>query len=354
MNHTVMIPVILAGGKGERFWPLSRQQRPKQFLSLDGSGRSLLQATADRLLNISGGWQNLWVVSRGDLIDALREQLPDLPPENLLLEPEGRDTAPAVAWSTWEIVQRYGEDAVIGFFPADHWIDQPEVFEQTLTAASELAKEKRAIVTLGVKPGYAATGYGYIEQGEAVGEFGGLPAYQVSRFTEKPDLATAEEFLATGRFSWNSGMFIFRGGVVLDELRQYAPEIVNPIAEKGVAGYGEVPKKSIDYALMEKTKLAYVLPVDFGWDDLGDWNAIARLLQGDKPNVELAQHLGLDTTGSLFYATGEDDLIVTIGLENMVVVRDGNVTLIVKKDRTQEIKQVLKKLQDHPKFSQEC
>lgn len=349
-----MIPVILAGGKGERFWPLSRQQRPKQFLSLDGSGRSLLQATADRLLNISGGWQNLWVVSRGDLIDALREQLPDLPPENLLLEPEGRDTAPAVAWSTWEIVQRYGEDAAIGFFPADHWIDKPEVFEQTLTAASELAKEKRAIVTLGVKPGYAATGYGYIEQGEAVGEFGGLPAYQVSRFTEKPDLATAEEFLATGRFSWNSGMFIFRGGVVLDELRQYAPEIVNPIAEKGVAGYGQVPKKSIDYALMEKTKLAYVLPVDFGWDDLGDWNAIARLLQGDKPNVELAQHLGLDTTGSLFYATGEDDLIVTIGLEDMVVVRDGKVTLIVKKDRTQEIKQVLKKLQDHPKFSQEC
>ncbi len=349
-----MIPVILAGGKGERFWPLSRQQRPKQFLSLDGSGRSLLQATADRLLDISGGWQNLWVVSRGDLIDALREQLPDLPPENLLLEPEGRDTAPAVAWSTWEIVQRYGEDAAIGFFPADHWIDKPEVFEQTLTAASELAREKRAIVTLGVKPGYAATGYGYIEQGEAVGEFGGLPAYQVSRFTEKPDLATAEEFLATGRFSWNSGMFIFRGGVVLDELRQYAPEIVNPIASKGVAGYGEVPKKSIDYALMEKTKLAYVLPVDFGWDDLGDWNAIARLLQGDKPNVELAQHLGLDTTGSLFYATGEDDLIVTIGLEDMVVVRDGKVTLIVKKDRTQEIKQVLKKLQDHPKFSQEC
>lgn len=349
-----MIPVILAGGKGERFWPLSRQQRPKQFLSLDGSGRSLLQATADRLLNISGGWQNLWVVSRGDLIAPLREQLPELPPENLLLEPEGRDTGPAVAWSTWEIVQRYGEEAVIGFFPADHWIDQPAVFKQTLTAASQLAKEKPAIVTLGVKPGYAATGYGYIEQGEPVGEFGGLPAYQVSRFTEKPDLPTAEAFLATGRFSWNSGMFIFRGGVVLAELRQYAPEIVNPIAAKGVAGYGEVPKKSIDYALMEKTKLAYVLPVDFGWDDLGDWNAIARLLQGDKPNLELAQHIGLDTTGCLFYATDQEDLIVTIGLENLVVVRDRHITLIVHKNRTQDIKQVLKKLQENPKFSQEC
>lgn len=354
MNHTAMIPVILAGGMGERFWPLSRKQRPKQFLSLDGSGKSLLQATADRLLNISGGWENLWVISRGDLIDALQEQLPQLPADNLLLEPEGRDTAPAVVWSILEIVKRYGEDATIGFFPADHWIDKPEVFEQTLQAASDLAREKPAIVTLGVKPGYAATGYGYIEQGKPAGEFGQLPAYQVSRFTEKPDRATAEEFLATGGFSWNSGMFVFRGGVVLQELKQYAPEIVTPIAEKGVAGYAEVPKKSIDYALMEKTQLAYVLPVDFGWDDLGDWNAIARLLQGEKPNVELAQHLGLDTTGSILYATGEDDLIVTIGMEDVVVVRDGNVTLIVKKERTQEIKQVLKQLQDDPKFRQEC
>jgi mannose-1-phosphate guanylyltransferase len=354
MKHTEMIPVILAGGKGERFWPLSRKQRPKQFLSLDGSGKSLLQATADRLLNISGGWENLWVVSRGDLIDALQEQLPQLPAENLLLEPEGRDTAPAVAWSTLEIVRRYGEDAVIGFFPADHWIDKPEVFEQTLQAARDLARQKPAIVTLGVKPGYAATGYGYIEQGQPAGEYGQLPAYQVSRFTEKPDRPKAEEFLATGRFNWNSGMFVFRGGVVLKELKQYAPEIVTPIAEKGVAGYAEVPKKSIDYALMEKTKLAYVLPVDFGWDDLGDWNAIARLLQGDKPNVELAQHLGLDTTGSIFYATGKDDLIVTIGMDDVVVVRDRNVTLIVKKERTQEIKQILKQLQDHPKYSEEC
>jgi mannose-1-phosphate guanylyltransferase len=141
-------------------------------------------------------------------------------------------------------------------------------------------------------------------------------------------------------------MFIFRAGVVLDELRTHAPEIMSALEEKGVAAYPELAKKSIDYALMEKTQLAYVLPASFGWDDLGDWNAIERLLKGDAKNVELARHVGLDTQGAILYATGEDEVIVTIGLEDVVVVRDRNVTLIVKKDRTQEIKQVVKMLQE--------
>lgn len=339
-----MIPVILAGGKGERFWPLSRKHRPKQFLSLDGSGKSLLQATADRLLGLAGGWDGLWVVTSEQLAAGVQEQLPQIPSANLLAEPEGRDTAPAVAWTAVEVAKRYGEDAVVGFFPADHWIGEPEVFVRTLEAAAELAVSRDAIATLGVKPSYASTGYGYIEQGEEIGVFGGFPAYRVARFTEKPDRTTAEEFLATGRFSWNGGIFVFRVGVVLAELRRYQPQLIAALEAKGAAAYGELPKISIDYALMEKTEKACVLPVEFGWDDLGDWNAIARLLQGDRPNVELANHVSLDTKGGIFYATDEDDLIVTIGLEDVVVVRDGNVTLIVKKERTQEIKQVLKVL----------
>jgi mannose-1-phosphate guanylyltransferase len=176
--------------------------------------------------------------------------------------------------------------------------------------------------------------------------------YQVTRFTEKPDRETAEQFLATGRFSWNSGMFIFRAGVVLNELRTYAPEIIGPLEEKGVEAYHQLPKKSVDYALMEKTQLAYVLPASFGWDDLGDWNAIERLLKGDAANVELAKHVGMDTKGAILYASDNDEVIVTIGLEDVVVVRDRNVTLIVKKDRTQEIKQVVKALQDDPKLQE--
>ncbi len=346
-----MIPVILAGGKGERFWPLSRRHRPKQFLSLDGSGKSLLQATADRLLPITTGWDGLWVVTSSLLSDGVQEQLPELPTENLLAEPEGRDTAPAVAWTVIEIVRRYGEDAIVAFFPADHWIKEPEKFHQTLAAAAKLAKEKEAIVTLGVKPTYASTGYGYIEQGDtAVGE-GEFPAYPVARFTEKPDLETAQQFLETGRFSWNGGIFVFRAGVMLQEFRTYAPELVTALETKGVEAYPELNKISLDYAVMEKTQKAYVIPVDFGWDDLGDWNSLERLSGNGKPNVELLKHVGHDTTGAILYGSDED-VVVTIGIEDVVVVRDGNVTLIVKKDRTQEIKQMLKKLADDPQLNQ--
>ena len=348
---TCLIPVILAGGKGERFWPLSRKHHPKQFLSLDGSGKSLLQATADRLLPLAEDWENLWVVTSSLLAEGVQKQLPSLPVNNLLAEPEGRDTAPAVAWTTLEIAKRYGNDAVVGFFPADPWIGDQQGFVDTLRAATELAATTDAIATLGVKPSYPSTGYGYIEQGEPTGTFGNLPVYQVNRFTEKPNRETAEEFLSTGRFSWNSGMFIFRAGVVLEELRTHAPEIMTMLEELGTAAYSQLPKISIDYALMEKTKLAYVLPADFGWDDLGDWNAIERLLKGDTPNVEIGNHVGLDTQGALIYANGDEDVVVTIGLEDVVIVRDRNVTLIVKKDRTQEIKQVLKLLQSNPKFT---
>ncbi|MBD2447037.1 mannose-1-phosphate guanylyltransferase [Nostoc sp. FACHB-152] len=351
MNSS-LFPVILAGGKGERFWPLSRKDRPKQFLSLDGSSRSLLQATADRLLPLADGWNSLWVITSSQIAEGVRQQLPELPSPNLLIEIEGRDTAAAVAWTSLEIKKRYGEDAVIGFFPADHWIADQKAFSNTLKAATQLATSTAAIVTLGIKPTFPSTGYGYIEQGEKMGNFNELPAYHVNRFTEKPNRELAETFLSTGRFSWNSGMFVFRAGVVLEELHTHAPEIIEPLEQYGPEVYPQLPKKSIDYALMEKTNLAYVMPVDFGWDDLGDWNAIERLLKKEEtPNVELATHVGLDTQGSILYASNPEDVIVTIGLEDVVIVRDRNVTLIVNKERTQEIKQVLKILQDDPRFS---
>ncbi|KYC35239.1 mannose-1-phosphate guanylyltransferase [Scytonema hofmannii PCC 7110] len=347
-----LIPVILAGGKGERFWPLSRQNRPKQFLNLDGSNRSLLQATADRLLPLAGGWENLWVITSSQIARGVLEQLPELPSDNLLVELQGRDTAAAVAWTSLEIKNRYGEDAIIGFFPADHWIADKEAFANTIDAASQLAASYSAIVTMGIKPTFPSTGYGYIEQGEIIDSFKDLPAYHVNRFTEKPDHQTAENFLSTGRFSWNSGMFVFRAGVVLKELHIHSPEIIEPLEKHGPNIYPQLPKKSIDYALMEKTGLAYVIPAEFGWDDLGDWNAIERLLKKeDTPNVELATHVGLDTQGAILYSSNPEDVIVTIGLDDVVIVRDRNVTLIVRKDRTQEIKQVLKTLQSDPRFT---
>ncbi len=346
---TTLIPIILAGGKGKRFWPLSRRKRPKQFLCLDGSGQSLLQATATRLLPLAGDWHKLWVVTSALIAEGVREQLPELPPENLLIEPEGKDTAPAVAWATLEASQ--GHDSTpLGFFPADHWIGDNQAYLQTLQAASSLAAKEEAIVTLGIKPNYPATGYGYIEQGEAKGKFGGLPAYKVSRFTEKPNQETATSFIKTGGYSWNSGMFIFRSEVVLQELAIHAREMLQLLQAKGKQAYGELEKKSIDYALMEKTQLAYVLPANFGWDDLGDWNSLERLLTKDGDNIALANHVGKDTKGAIIYNSDGEETIVTIGLEDVVIVRDGNVTLVANKNRTQEIKQVLKQLQQEPKF----
>lgn len=323
-----------------------------------------MQATADRLLPIAGGWENLWVITASHLEAGCREQLPEMPADNLLVEPEGRDTAAAVAWTTIEIAKRYGEEAVIGFFPADHWVDRPDRFEATLKAAAQLATERRAIVTLGIQPNYPSTGYGYIEQGESIGsvcvdlEASGLEAFTVSRFTEKPDRETAEAFLASGRYSWNGGIFVFRAGVALAELKTYVPQLIEQLETHGVEIYPTLEKISIDYALMEKTELAYVLPVTFGWDDLGDWNAIERLMKlqaqtadgTELDNVELATHIGHETHGSIFYASDADEVIVTIGLDDVVVVRDGNATLIVKKERTQEIKQVLTTLKSDPKF----
>ena len=340
------VPVILAGGKGERFWPLSRKHRPKQFLCLDGSGESLIQATANRLLPIVGSWDDIWVITSKLLETGVQEQLPSLPAQNLLAEPEGRDTAAAVAWASLEVAKRYGDDVVIGFFPADAWIKDVDAFAKTIGAAVALADTTDAIVTLGITPTFPSIGYGYIQQGADSGDYGQLKTYRVDRFTEKPDLATAKEFIASGDYTWNSGIFIFQAKTAIGELKLYAPELMQLLIDKGVSIYPTLPKISIDYALMEKTKLTHVIPADFGWDDLGDWNAIERLLKGDNINVELANHVCIDTQGSVLYASNPDEVVVTIGLEDVVVVRDGDVTLIVAKDRTQEIKQVVNKIKE--------
>jgi mannose-1-phosphate guanylyltransferase len=341
------VPVILAGGKGERFWPLSRKHRPKQFLCLDGSGESLMQATATRLLPIVGGWEDIWVITSGMLAAGVEEQLPDLPADNLLVEPEGRDTAAAVAWASLEVAKRYGEDVTIGFFPADHWIGDVKAFAQTLASAVELAQTQQAIVTLGITPTFPSTGYGYIQQGKSSGEYQQLQTYRVDRFAEKPDTAKAESFIASGDYTWNSGIFIFPAKVAISELEIYSPELMQQLAAQGVSGYATLPKISIDYALMEKTKLTHVIPAEFGWDDLGDWNAIERLMKGDNINVELANHVCIDTQGAVLYASNPDEVVVTIGLEDVVVVRDGDVTLIVAKHRTQEIKQIVNKIKEN-------
>lgn len=346
MYNNKLTPVILAGGKGERFWPLSRLKHPKQFLSLDGSGESLLQTTANRLLKLADGWENLFIITSELLAEGVQRQLPLLPPENILVEPMPKDTAPAVTWASLEIQSRYGEGVIAGFFPADHYIGNQEQFEKIITIATKYAQEKQGIITLGIKPDYPATGYGYIEQGEIQGKIEDIACYHVTRFTEKPDEKTAEEFIATNRYSWNSGMFIFPVAVVLKELNQHAQQILQPLQAEGKSAYPQLDKISIDYALMEKTKLAYVIPAEFNWDDLGDWNALERLLTKENDNILVGDSLNQDSKNNIIYNNQSAEIIMTIGVEDLVIVREGNATLIANKKKTQDIKKALKLLQE--------
>lgn len=334
--------VIMAGGSGQRFWPLSTAARPKQFLDLERCGHTLLQATFSRLQALTEGPERTFVVTGERYAELVLQQLPDLPPENLLLEPAGRDTAPAAALAALELRARLG-DAVMGLFPSDHRVADVAAFHDTLRRAVALTEATDGIVTLGMEPDRPATGYGYIEQGDPVA--GG---YQVARFVEKPDLASAQSYLETGRYSWNGGIFVWRVGTILDELCRYAPGLFTPLAEAHGAGrvhevFPGLPKISIDYAVMERTQKAYVVPADFGWDDVGDWQALERLLhrESHETNTVVGQHIGLEASGNIIYTESDEDIVATLGVEDLVIVKRHNAVLLMRKDRVQDLKKLL-------------
>ncbi|AZI43779.1 mannose-1-phosphate guanylyltransferase [Deinococcus psychrotolerans] len=357
----LFIPVVLAGGSGERFWPLSRKSKPKQFLTLDDTGRSLLQATVDRLSIVSGSADSVMVVTGNEYRSQVLDQLPEMPVENLIVEPLARDTAPAVLYAALRIA-RDQPDAVMGVFPADHRITDVDTYLKVIERAILIARQTEQLVTIGITPTFPATGYGYIQQGAALR--GGaqdttgeniFAAYHVSRFAEKPTQETAQQFLDEGGYSWNSGMFIWTVKAILQAFEKHQPEMYQQLSqavEKRTVKqvFPELEKISIDYAILEKSGHVAVIPAEFGWDDLGDWNALERLLKAEGENVSVGRHVGLDTGGAILYTTNGDDLIVTIGLEDVVIVRTSEVTLVVRKDRTQDIKKVVRQLKAHPEL----
>ncbi|MGY2894923.1 mannose-1-phosphate guanylyltransferase [Deinococcus sp. UYEF24] len=347
-------PVILAGGSGERFWPLSRKSKPKQFLILDESGQSLIQTTVGRLTRIPGvSIEDILIVTGVDHRMQVLEHLPELPTENLLVEPVARDTAAAVLYAAMKIAQ-IDPLGVMGVFHSDHRVEAPDTFAQVVEQAIQMAAAEDVLVTIGIEATYPSVAYGYIERGELVEGDSVFPAYRVKRFAEKPDAQLAAEFLATGRYSWNSGMFVWQVQAILGAFAQHQPELYQAMHEAmskrgGVRmAYPFLQKISIDYAILEKASNVVVVPVEFGWDDLGDWNALERLLRGQGENVAVGRHVGIDTGGAILYTTNGDDLIATIGLEDVVVVRTDEVTLVVHKDRTQDIKKLVQQLKDNP------
>jgi len=339
----------MAGGKGQRFWPLSTPERPKQFLDLSHSGRTLIQATYDRVLPLVGDPERVFVATGRRYVPLVREQLPEIPTVNLLVEPEGRDSAPAVALAALTVHARYG-DVIMGLFSSDHRIGGGDAFESTVRDAVTLADETDGLVTIGITPNRPATGYGYIEKGEAEG--GG---FKVGRFVEKPNLRTAEAYLSSGgAYLWNAGIFVWSTLSILQELECHVPEVMRPLREAfhhGEVGrvFPTLPKISIDFAVMERTDRAYVVPGAFEWDDIGDWVALERLLREDgetgaqtaDANTVVGRHVGMDTSGNIIYTEDPDDVVVTLGVEDLVVVKRGNTVLLVRKDRVQDIKELL-------------
>lgn len=337
------VAVIMAGGQGQRFWPLSTAEKPKQFLDLEQCGRTLLQSTFDRLLPLTNSPERILVATGERYAGLVQEQLPELPLGNLLIEPVGRDSAPAIALASLTVQERFG-DTVTGFFPSDHRIGDSSAFITTIQQTIDLAQSGNGLVTIGISPTRPATGYGYIEQGVTAGNGG----FKVARFVEKPTLVKAEEYLASGRYLWNAGIFVWRSSVIAEELARHVPQLFNPLREAVASNrvaevFPTLPKISIDYALMEKTERALVVPGSFDWDDIGDWVALERHLKASdgETNTVVGRHVGMEASGNIIYTENPDDIIITLGVENLVVVKRGNTILLVRKDRVQDIKSLL-------------
>lgn len=342
--------LIMAGGRGERFWPKSRRNMPKQFLSLTDDGRTMLQLTVERILRLVA-MEDIFIVTNRDYKELVRAQLPRLPEENILCEPAGRNTAPCIGLGAVHMEKRYG-DAVMFVLPSDHLIKYDSIFINTLSDAAETAEQGENLVTLGITPDYPETGYGYIKfrPEETLGR-----AFRVERFVEKPDLETAKNYLASEQYLWNSGMFIWKVSTILKALEKYLPETCAGLRriEAAIGTEGEqealerefaaLRSESIDYGVMEKAKDIYILSGSFGWDDVGSWLAVERIKRSNEfGNVVSGNVVTVETRDCIIQ--GGKRLIAAVGLEDVIVVDADDALLICEKDSAGEIKKVLENL----------
>ena len=343
--------VIMAGGRGERFWPKSRNNRPKQFLSLTSDGETMIQKTVKRLSPLVSA-EDIFIVTNAAYADLVNDQLPDVPRENILCEPCARNTAPCIAFAAAIIQKKYG-DAMMLVLPSDHLIGYENIYIKTLQTAIRTAEEGNNLVTIGITPAYPETGYGYINFGKEAGD-----AYEVERFVEKPDLPTAKKYLASGKYLWNSGMFVWKASAIMYNMKQFMPEIHDGAVRIGdsygtdsyeetlIKEFTAFTSESVDFGIMEKASDIYTIPGSFGWDDVGSWLAVERINEtDDKKNYFDGYVIAVDSERTT--VCGGKRLVAAIGTRDIVIVDTDDVLLVCSKNNTQDVKKVIAQLKEH-------
>ena len=343
--------VIMAGGRGERFWPKSRNSRPKQFLSLTSDGETMIQKTVRRLSPLVAP-EDIFIVTNAAYKELVADQLPEVPAENVLAEPCARNTAPCIAFAAAVIGRKY-DDAMMLVLPSDHLIGYENIYIKTLKKAVSVAEQGKNLVTIGITPTYPETGYGYINFGEESGD-----AYAVERFVEKPDLPTAKKYLASGKYLWNSGMFVWKISSVMANLKEFMPEIyegalrigesfgTDSFEETLVKEFTAFTSESIDFGIMEKASDIYTIPGSFGWDDVGSWLAVERINEtDDDKNYIDGDVITVDSKRTT--VCGGKRLIAAIGTRDIIIVDTDDVLLVCSKNNTQDVKKVIAQLKEH-------
>lgn len=344
--------LILAGGVGTRLWPKSRQNRPKQLLDMVAEN-TMLQETCERIKPIIPH-QRMFVVTNGAYAPLVHEQVPQMPEANIICEPSGHGTAPCIGLSALYL-RRFDPDGVMSSLHADHLIQDSAGFRRALQAAAQLARQGY-LVTLGIQPNSAHTGYGYIQRSEPLGDVAGFAAYRVRKFTEKPDRERAQQFVDSGEFYWNSGIFVWKTSAILAAIEQHMPALSAQLdaIDRGLGTeheretlervWREVSDESVDVGILEKADNVAVIPINVGWSDVGSWTTLLEVLPCDEHNNVIvgAEHVGLDTTGSLLY--GNNRMIATIDVHDMVVVDTDDVLLICPASRAQDVKHLIAEL----------
>lgn len=351
-----LVAVIMAGGVGTRFWPLSTAAKPKQFLYLLGD-RSLLQKSFDRIANLIPT-ERILVLTNAAFVPLVKEQLPVIPPENVIGEPMRRDTAAAVGLGAALCRKRFGNPIIVTL-TADHVIEPVDLFQRTLLSAVQMARESGALYTFGITPTYPATGYGYLELGERVALDDGIEHFRLLKFKEKPDYETAERYLASGKFYWNSGMFVWTAEAILRELQRHLPGHLDALTRACLAdgtaqwetalmeGFRSLEAISVDYAVMEKAADVRCVASRFLWTDVGGWLALQQFLPADDDGNQYRGRLvTLDASRNIVFCDDPDEQVVLIGVKDLVVVHTGQKTLVVHKHHTEDIKKLLQQRED--------